>query len=147
MGGWGEELLTLAGLKVLALQTSHDGFFFLVNGDVEFLELRLKALDLGKIRAVLSGSVNELSIDVGAFAKEILNGRVIANLGHGVNVAGFGKFEHGLLAHALALRVSQLFVEIGDALGGDVLLVVDGPDLILPFIGDAGVLGLFNADL
>jgi len=33
-----------------------------------------------------------------------------------------GKFEHGLLAHALALRVSPMFVEIGEALGGDVCL-------------------------
>ena len=38
-------------------------------------------------------------------------------------------------------------VDVGEPLGGDVLFVVESPNLILPFVGDACVFGFLNFDL
>jgi len=69
------------------------------------------------------------------------------NGGYGVEIAGLGKLVERFLAHAIALGVGQLLVDVGEPLGGDVLFVVERPDLILPFVGDAGVLGPLHPDL
>src|SRR5260370_8889351 len=71
----------------------------------------------------------------------------VLNLWYGVEIAGFGKLIKRFLSHALALRIGQLLVDVGEPLGGDVLLVVECPDLILAFVSDAGVLGLLDPDL
>ncbi len=58
----------------------------------------------------------------------------------------FREVVHRLLFHAIALRVDQLLVELGKALRGDVLFVVDFPDLILALVVEAGVFGIFDFD-
>jgi len=44
------------------------------------------------------------------------------------------------------LGVGDRLVEIRELLGGDVLLFVDLPDLVLALVGQAGVLGFFDFD-
>src|SRR6266849_1610786 len=144
----GEQLFALANFAILALQTRDDAFLFLLGGGIEFLELRLQPLHLGEVGAILIQGVGILGIGVGAFAQKILDDAVVANLGNGVHVAGFGVLVKGLLAHAFALRFGQLPVEVAEALGSNVLLVaIESPNLVLAFIGDARIFGFFDANL
>src|SRR5258708_28198316 len=92
MWGLAEEYFALAPLTVLTHQTGDDALLFLVSGGIKLLELGLEALHLGEIRAVLVQSVVVLRIDIRAFADQILNSRVVANLRHGIDVAGLVVF-------------------------------------------------------
>ena len=68
------------------------------------------------------------------------------NLWDGIEVSGLGKFVERFLFHALALSIGQLLVDVREPLSGDVLLVVESPDLVLPFVSDARVFGLLHLD-
>src|SRR5437870_2759231 len=50
-------------------------------------------------------------------------------------------------AHSLALRLGQLLVQVAQLLLRDVLLFVDVPNLVLPFLGDASIFRLLNLEL
>src|SRR5207249_10321242 len=66
---------------------------------------------------------------------------------NGIGVAGLRKFVQRLALHAFALRVGKFLVEIGKALRGDILLVVNLPNLILAFVFEAGVFRVLYFEL
>src|ERR1700759_2710335 len=139
-----EQFLALLSFFKFAAQARHDGFFLALEVLVDFLDLRLKALNLGEIGAVLRQGLGVLTTDLPAPLEQILYGSAVANLRNDVGVALFSVVVHRLLFHALALRVDEFFVELGEALRGDVLLVVHFPDLILALVVEAGVFGIFD---
>ena len=86
------------------------------------------------------------TVDVGAALEKILNARAVANLRDDVGVALLREVVHRLLFHAIALRVDKLAIEVGEALRGDVLLVVDFPNLIFALVVEARVFGILHFD-
>jgi len=51
-----------------------------------------------------------------------------------IDISGFGKLVNRFLLHAFALRFGKFLIELGEPLCGDVLLVVQFPDLMLSLV-------------
>src|SRR5206468_7049321 len=94
--------------------------FFFFDSLIKFFKLSLKTLHLGEIGAILGQGVVVLRGGIAALLEQIAEGGVVLNLGHGIEIAGFGKLVERFLLHALALRVGQLLVNVGQALCSDV---------------------------
>ena len=142
----GEQILALLRFVKFAAEACEHGFFLALEILVDFLQLGLEALDLRKVGAILSEGFGVLTAEIGAALEQVLNGAAVANLRHDVGIALLREVVHRLLFHAIALRVDQLFVELRKPLRRDVLFVVHFPDLILAFVVEAGVFGIFDFD-
>ncbi len=141
-----QKLLTLLRLVVITFEARDDGFRFSFETLIQFLELSLEPEDLGKVGTVLSEGIGVLGRQISALAKQVLDGQALADLRDGLGVAGLGEFEERLLLHAVALRIDQLAVDLSETLRGDVLFVVELPNLIFSLVVEASILGILHAD-
>ena len=117
-------------------------FFFSFSIRVlNILQLRFEPDHLGKFRPVLIQSLGILLAQIRLALEAVLQNRALSHGGKSVVITRFGQLINGLFADPIGLRFRQLAVEVGELLRGDVLLFVQGPDLIVAFVFDPGVFG------
>ena len=119
--------------------------FSLSISRVHFLQLRLQPLHLREIRSVLVQCIGKLRIQLRAFPLQILQLPDFAGVAAPHRCCPLWRTRTALLCACVrfARRVSSLF-SVVQALRGDVLLVVQFPDLVLPFVGQPRVFGILH---
>ncbi len=103
--GLGKQEFALPGFAVFGFYAVKSVDIFLLDELVQIFQLRLKALHLGEIRAVLAESFVIVLRGSLPLLGEALETRAVAKLGHLGDVASLGELEERFLAHALGLSV------------------------------------------
>ena len=137
--GFIQQSFALQRCVVIVAQRFQDVLLLVVHQRVNLFEPRLQPLHSGKIGAVLALRVQILRVKVGTPLGQFLQGAVLAELWNDVEVPALSELIESFLAHAVTLRVSHLPVQIGKALRGYVLLVIQLPNLMFSLVGQASV--------
>ena len=104
-----------------------------------FLLLCCESENLWVVRPILVEGYEILLIQFGPMSEKLLNDGICLCRRQCVDVPRCGHAIQGFLLRQLGLSLGHCFIKVTELVGGDILLFVRSPDLILPLVSDSGV--------
>src|SRR5262249_12260747 len=102
---------------------------------------------LGIVGAILVQSIRVRRAQLGFLLQQGPDQFVVAYGWESIKVPRAHQLVSRLFVHAVSLRLGQLFIQISELFGGNILLLVDIPNLTIPLVSDPRVFGFLNLDL
>ena len=116
------------------------------NRVIHFLLRAREALHFRIIRAELRRRIYVLLVEIRLVLEKVVKISVGSNVGELVNVAGLCNLIKRLFFYQIGLSIREGLIDIRKLLCRDILLLVNGPDLIFALVGNLRSLGFLHLD-